>query len=58
MASGRRVVGAIRPLVNARDLKLERSRVLHEILVVPVLMYIKTFADLGDLLATSFYAGL
>ena len=39
MASGRRVVGAIRSLVNARDLHLEGVRVLHETLLVPVLMY-------------------
>ena len=31
MASGRRVAGAIRSLVNARD--------LHETLLVPILMY-------------------
>ena len=39
MASGRRVAGAIRSLVNARDLQLECARVLHETLLVPVLMY-------------------
>ena len=39
VASGRRVVGAIRALVNARDLHLECARVLHEILLVPVLVY-------------------
>ena len=38
-ASGRRVGGAIGSLVNARNLQLECSRVLHESLVVPVLMY-------------------
>ena len=37
--SGRRVAGAIRSLVNARDLQLECARVLHETLLVPVLMY-------------------
>ena len=37
--SGRRVAGAIRSLVNARDLQLEFARVLHETLIVPVLMY-------------------
>ena len=36
---GRRVVGAIRSLVNARDLQLKRARVLHETLLVPVLIY-------------------
>ena len=40
VASGRRVAGAIRSLVNARDLQLECARVLHETLVVPVLMYV------------------
>ena len=39
MASGRRVAGAIRSLVNARDLQLEWARVLHETLLVPVHMY-------------------
>ena len=39
MASGRRVAGVIRSLVNARDLQLECARVLHEILLVLVLMY-------------------
>ena len=38
-ASGRRVAGAIRSLVNARDLQLECASVLHETLLVPVLMY-------------------
>ena len=37
--SGSRVVGAIRSLVNARSLQLESSRVLHESLLVPILMY-------------------
>ena len=39
VASGRKVAGAIRSLVNARDLQLECARVLHETLLVPVLMY-------------------
>ena len=30
VASGRKVAGAIRSLVNARDLQLEYARVLHE----------------------------
>ena len=38
MASGRRVVGAIRSLINARDLQFECARLLHETLFVPVLM--------------------
>ena len=37
--SRRKVAGAIRSLVNARDLQLECARVLHETLFVPVLMY-------------------
>ena len=36
--SGKRVAGAKRSLVNARDLQLECARVLHETLLVPVLM--------------------
>ena len=39
VASGRRVAGAIRSLVNARDLQLECANFLHESLFVPVLMY-------------------
>ena len=39
MASGRMVPGAIRFLVNDRDLQLECSRTLTETLFVPVLMY-------------------
>ena len=39
VASGRRVAGAIRYLVNASDLQLECARFLHETLVVPVLKY-------------------
>ena len=39
VGSGRRVVGAIRSLVNARSLQLEYARVLHGSLLVPVLMY-------------------
>ena len=39
MASGRRVAGAVRSLVNARRLQLESARVLHESLLVPVLTY-------------------
>ena len=34
-----RVAGAIRSLVNARNLQLECARVLHDTLLVPVLMY-------------------
>ena len=37
--SGRRVVCAIRSLVNARDLQFECSRILHETLLVPFLMH-------------------
>ena len=39
VASERRVAGAIRSLVNARDLQLQCARVLHETLLVSVLMY-------------------
>ena len=39
VASGRRIAGAIRFLVNARDLQLKCARVLNETLLVPVLMY-------------------
>ena len=39
VASGRRVAGAIKSLVNARNLQLECARALHKTLLVPVLMY-------------------
>ena len=39
VASGRRVAGTIRSLVNARDLRIECGRVLHETLFVYVLLY-------------------
>ena len=39
VASGRRVAGAIRSLVNARSLQFECARVLHDSLLVPVLTY-------------------
>ena len=39
MASGRRMAGAIRSLVNARDLQVECAIVLHETLLVPVLTH-------------------
>ena len=39
VVSGSRVAGAIRSLVNAKDLQLECAGVLHETLFVPVLMY-------------------
>ena len=39
VASGRKVAGAIRSLVNARNLQFECARVLPETLLVPVLMY-------------------
>ena len=39
VVSGRRVAGAIRSLINARDFQLECARVLHETFLVPVLMY-------------------
>ena len=39
VASGRRVAGAIRFLVNARVLQIECARVLYETLLAPVLTY-------------------
>ena len=39
VASGRRVAGAIKSLVNGKDLQLECAKVLHKTLLVPVLMY-------------------
>ena len=39
MASRRRAAGAIRSLVNARDLQVECAKVLHETLFVHVLIY-------------------
>ena len=39
VASGRRAVGAIRSLVNARDWQLECARIFHETFLVPFLMY-------------------
>ena len=39
MSSGRKAVGAIRYLVNARSLRLEWAKVLHGDLLVPVLVY-------------------
>ena len=39
VASERRVVGVSRPLVYARSLQLQCSRVVYESLLVPVLMY-------------------
>ena len=35
-ASGRKVAGAIRSLMNARSLQIECARVLHDVLLVPV----------------------
>ena len=39
VASGSRVAGGIRSLINARSLKLECAQVLHKALLVPVLTY-------------------
>ena len=39
VASGRRVAGTIRSMVNAMDLLLECAKVFHETLFVHVLMY-------------------
>ena len=38
LACRRRVAGAVKSLVNARNLQLECARVLHQTLLVPVLM--------------------
>ena len=38
VASGRRVAGTIRSLINAKNLQLECGRILHKLLLVPVLM--------------------
>ena len=37
VASGRRVAGGIKSLVNAKSLQLEYARALHESLLVPIL---------------------
>ena len=39
VVNGRRVAGAIRSVVNARDLQFECARVLHETLLVLAHMY-------------------
>ena len=39
MASGWRVAGAVRCLVNAKDLQLEYETIFHERLLVPNLMH-------------------
>ena len=39
VAGGRRVAGAIRYLVNAKSLQLERARILYESLLVPIFTY-------------------
>ena len=39
VASGMRVAGDIRSLLNARSLQLECAKVLHESLLVPVLTF-------------------
>ena len=39
VASGRRVAGAIRSLVNTRDLQIKCTRLLHETLLVAVVTY-------------------
>ena len=40
VASGRRVAGTMRSLVNARDLHFKCGRVMHETLLVPGLMHV------------------
>ena len=49
MASGRKVSGSIRSLVNDRDLQLECARVLHETLLVSVLMYGSVIVEEGEI---------
>ena len=39
LISGRKVAGAIRSLIDARNLRFEYARVLHESLFVSVRMY-------------------
>ena len=39
VASGRKMAGAIKSLVIARNLQFESARVFHETLFLPVLMY-------------------
>ena len=39
LASRRRITGAFMSLVKVRSLRLECARVLHELLVVPLLKY-------------------
>ena len=39
VASERRVAGALRCLINARDLQLQCATVFYETLLVPALMY-------------------
>ena len=38
VVSGRRFAGAIRSLINTRNLQLECARVLHETLPIPLFM--------------------
>ena len=38
VASGRKVVGAIRSLANARGMQLKSARALHEALLKPIIM--------------------
>ena len=39
VTSGKKVAGAIKPLVNAKRLSCEHNRVLNESMLLPVLMY-------------------
>ena len=39
VVSRRKVVGTIRSLVNARNLQLECGRVLHEVMLMPILLF-------------------
>ena len=39
VACGKRVAGAIRSLINPRDMQLQCARVLHKTVLVPVHIY-------------------
>ena len=49
VVSGRIVAGAIRSRVNATDLQLQCTRVLHETLLVSVLMYCRDSVMEGEI---------
>ena len=57
VASGRRVAGLIRSLVNARDFWIECSRALHKTFLVPILMYSSEVMLWKDRIAKRVYVG-